>query len=153
MTTKRTTLAALAAAALLAGCGSTHHHPPGGGDARKTIEELNDTWNQAFAKQNARALAALYADDAVVSPGNGTVVRGRDAIQTLFQSFFDAGLARHSIEVVQARGHGPTLDQVANWSASGGNLSFKGVLATHHERTREGRWELVSHVWNTPPAK
>ena len=81
-------------------------------------------------------------------------MQGRPAIQKLFQTFFDAGLVRHSIDVVQARGHGPTLDQVANWAASGGTLSFKGVLATHHERAPGGGgWLLVSHVWNADPGK
>ena len=73
------------------------------GDAnRSSVEKLNAAWDGAFNRSDAAALAGLYAEDAVVSPGNGKVLTGRDEIRKLFQSFFDAGVREHRIEVVHA---------------------------------------------------
>ena len=59
--------------------------------AQTTVEALNNTWNKAFNNSDASSLASLYAENAVLSPGNGKVLTGRAEIQNLFKSFFEAG--------------------------------------------------------------
>ncbi|MCS3904064.1 uncharacterized protein (TIGR02246 family) [Methylohalomonas lacus] len=140
--------AMLAAAALLAVA------PVYADDARETAAQLNSAWDAAFNRQDASALAKLYDAQAIVSPGNGETLQGRDDIAGLFQGFFDNGLHDHSIEVIAAHRDGDSLNQVARWQAHGAASDggerpvYGGILSSHFHRGDDGEWSLRSHVWN-----
>ncbi|SFK65318.1 YybH family protein [Methylophaga sulfidovorans] len=70
-------------------------------DAMKAVAEVNTRWNEAFNSGDSVALAELYADTATVSPGNGTVLNGREAIASLYKSFIDNGVYNHSIDTIK----------------------------------------------------
>lgn len=123
------------------------------GNAADLAEKLNEKWNTAFNSGDAAAVAGLYAGDAVVSPGNGETIKGRTAIQELFQSFIDNGVHDHSIEVIEAHRNGDVLYEVARWQAHGTNengetTSFGGILASTFHRDKDGNWRSRLHIWN-----
>lgn len=125
----------------------------GGTDAKATIETLNNQWNQAFNSSDAGALASLYAENAVLSPGNGKVLNGRTEIENLFKSFFQAGLNNHKLEIVTAEGDDNTLYQVAKWGAKGAEKdgamdSYGGITTSVYVKDASGKWVARSHVWN-----
>lgn len=112
-------------------------------------------WNAAFNKADSAALANLYAEEASLSPGNGEVLKGREAIQSLFQGFMDAGVIEHAITVIEAKQSGNTLRILANWSAhidkeDGTRVELGGILLNVLEQDEAGQWSSVSHVWNSP---
>ena len=116
-------------------------------------KQLNDKWNAAFNRGDAAGVADLYADDAVLSPGNGEVLKGRDAIQGLFQSFIDNGVHDHTIDIIEAHQSGDVLYEVAKWQAhgkdeNGKSVSFGGVLVNTFRHNAEGHWRSHLHVWN-----
>ncbi|EKV26153.1 hypothetical protein C882_2921 [Caenispirillum salinarum AK4] len=125
------------------------------GPPEETVAQINEKWNRAFNSGDAEGLAALYAPDAVVSPGNGQVVQGRDAIRDLFQAFIDSGAGNHELTPVVVGSKGPGLHQVAEWSALGGEQdgerpAFGGIMMNVYERDPQtGEWLSQSHVWNT----
>jgi len=121
--------------------------------ANDVAKRLNAEWNAAFNNDNAAGVAALYAEDAVLSPGNGKTLKGRDEIQQLFQDFIDNGVHGHSIEIVEARQVGDVLYEVAHWQAhgtaeDGSQTTFGGILTNTFERNDEGDWKSRAHVWN-----
>lgn len=121
--------------------------------ATDRASELNAQWDAAFNRGDAEAVAAFYAEDAVLSPGNGEVVQGREAIRDLFQSFIDNGVHSHAIEVVEAHLSGDVLYQVAEWQAQGENaegdpIAFGGILSNTFRRNADGTWRSHQHVWN-----
>ncbi|MCS3904080.1 uncharacterized protein (TIGR02246 family) [Methylohalomonas lacus] len=121
--------------------------------ATETAEELNRDWNRAFNSHNAEELASMYAEDALVSPASGKVIKGREAIQELFQGYIDNGLKKHRITVLRADASGKMLYQVAEWRASGKPKNaviplHKGILKTVFKRNDAGDWRIQSHVWN-----
>ncbi len=122
--------------------------------ARATAEQLNKTWNDAFNRQDAEALAALYGANAIVSPGNGEIVQGRQEIQQLFEGVFDNGMHDHSIEVIRSDRDGNSLYEVARWQVrgraedGGEKPVYGGVLVNHFQRDDSGEWQSQSHVWN-----
>ncbi|MDX1605431.1 MAG: DUF4440 domain-containing protein, partial [Candidatus Competibacterales bacterium] len=73
-------------------------------DPMATAEELAAAWDEAFNAGDTAAVAAMYAEDARLSPGDGRVLEGRAAVQELFQGFIDYGVNNHMIEVISARG-------------------------------------------------
>lgn len=120
---------------------------------RATLEQLNASWNQALNSGNAAALAALYTEQATLSPGNGQTLVGRSAIEQLFRSFVDNGVHNHAIEIVDAGGDERVAYQVARWSANGAEKdgkkpAFGGILMSVFEKGSDGKWLARSHVWN-----
>jgi ketosteroid isomerase-like protein len=52
----------------------------------KLVEEANSTWNKHFNNGDAHALAALYDENAVVSPGDYRTIQWREEIEKLFRT-------------------------------------------------------------------
>ncbi len=123
-------------------------------DARAVVAAANTAWNQALNSGNPQALAALYTEDAIVSPGNGKTLVGRTEIEGLFQGFVEAGVHNHTLEIIEVGGSGTLIYQVARWSAQGAAAadgktpSFGGITASVLEEGPDGAWRARSHVWN-----
>ncbi|MFQ6403241.1 YybH family protein [Methylophilus sp. 'Pure River'] len=125
------------------------------GDAstKAAIETLNNSWNKAFNSSDAKSLANLYAENGVLSPGNGKALIGRAEIEGLFKSFFDAGVNSHKLEIVTVDGDDKTIYQVAKWSARGAEKdgvspTFGGITTSVYKKDASGKWVAQSHVWN-----
>ena len=54
------------------------------------ITALRGKFSAAFNSNDAAAVAALFADDAIVMPANQPAIEGRPAIQSLFEAIFKA---------------------------------------------------------------
>ncbi|MCX4188110.1 YybH family protein [Methylophaga sp. OBS4] len=120
------------------------------------VEAANQQWNQAFNQGKIEQLVALYAEDATLSPGNGAVLRGHDAIKALFSGFQQNGVHNHQIKAVDVISSDKQITQVGYWQAKGQNakqeaISFGGVLVTVLQQNEAGEWQLQSHVWNMAP--
>jgi uncharacterized protein (TIGR02246 family) len=122
-------------------------------DTAKILQSVNATWNATFNSGDSEKLAALYTDDATLSPGNGEILVGQQQIVNLFKSFIDNGVHNHSIETVNAYRNQNQVVQIANWQADGVNdqkeaITFGGVLMTVIEQNSAGKWLTQSAVWN-----
>lgn len=116
-------------------------------------EKLNKNWDTLFNKGDVAALVKLYDTQAVVSPGNGKVLKGQQAITKLFQSFINNGVHQHNIKVVDSFRDGDILYQVAYWQAAGQEKdgvtpTFGGVVTLISKLNPEGEWKLQVHSWN-----
>ena len=123
-------------------------------NVRTVVTGLNSTWNEAFNRGDASAVAALYDEKATLSAGNGKTLVGRQEIEKLFKGFIDSGVHKHTIDIVQVFGNGDFAYEVATWSARGREKdgkepAFGGVLTNVFERGTDGKWKSVSHVWNS----
>jgi uncharacterized protein (TIGR02246 family) len=58
---------------------------PAFGQDKGHIQMLNDRFAEAFNKGDIATVAGMYTDDAFVLPAGSPMVRGRDAIQTLWK--------------------------------------------------------------------
>jgi len=120
---------------------------------RVLAAKLNQNWNTLFNSGDAKSLAQLYSETAILSPGNGQILKGQVEVETLFQSFVDGGVHGHVIEVVDSYRDGNTLYQVSNWSASsqekdGVTSTFGGVVTLVSKLNEHGEWKLQLHSWN-----
>lgn len=59
---------------------------------QKLAEKLNQNWNTLFNSGDAKAVAQLYSETAILSPGNGQILKGQVEVETLFQSFVEGGV-------------------------------------------------------------
>lgn len=130
------------------------HVAHAGDEARTVVEAANAAWNQALNSGNPQGLAALYTDDAILSPGNGRTLVGRAEIEALFRSFVEAGVHNHTLEIIEVGGSDTLIYQVARWSAQGAAAadgktpSFGGITTSVLEEGPDGAWRARSHVWN-----
>jgi uncharacterized protein (TIGR02246 family) len=121
-------------------------------DARAVAEAANDAFNKAFNNGDAKGLAKLYSEEATVSPGDGSAVEGRAAIEKLFTGIIGQGVHNHTIKVVEVRRNGDVAYEVAKWQASGAEKDgktpqYSGALLKVWHRDH-GTWLSTSHVWN-----
>ncbi len=120
---------------------------------RSIIEAANAEWNKSLNSGNAKALAMLYAENATLSPGNGKTLVGRTEIENLFKGFVVGGVHNHTLEIIEVGGSGNMIYQVARWSAQGAEANgeaptFGGVTTSVFEKSQEGKWIALTHVWN-----
>lgn len=120
---------------------------------RSIFDTANTNWNNALNSGNISALAALYAENATLSPGNGKTLKGRVEIATLFQGFVDAGVHNHTLEIVEVGGFENLIYQIAKWNAQGKESNgkcpeFGGITTSVLERSSDGIWLARTHIWN-----
>lgn len=120
---------------------------------RLIIESANAQWNKALNSGNLGQLAALYAENATLSPGNGKTLVGRVEIENLFKGFVDGGVHNHTLEIVELGGSEKMIYQVARWSAQGAESNgetptFGGITTSIFEQASDGNWLARIHIWN-----
>ncbi|MGB2831348.1 MAG: DUF4440 domain-containing protein [Methylotenera sp.] len=120
---------------------------------KSIIEASNLIWNQALNTGNTKALSALYAENAILSPGDGKTRVGHIEIEALFKSFIENGVHNHTLEVIEVGGNEKVIYQISKWNANGAELSgntpsFGGITMSVLEQDNNGKWLTQSHVWN-----
>ena len=110
-------------------------------------------WDVAFAKGDAKAIAALYADDAIFLPATHDVIKGPSGVEKFFVGIFGMGVTGHKLELIDARGEGNLVFGAAKWSANGKDANGAdqpwGGVATHiFERQADGSLKLKLHTFN-----
>ena len=56
---------------------------------RAEIDHLAARFSEAYARGDAKAMSAFYTDDAIAFPPGNEMVKGRQAIQEMWQSAID----------------------------------------------------------------
>ena len=110
-------------------------------------------WDAAFAKGDAKAVAAFYADDAMFLPATHEVIKGPSGVEKFFTGIFSMGVTGHKLEVIEAHRDGGILYGAARWSAKGKDANGAdqpwGGIATHiFERQADGSLKLKLHTFN-----
>ena len=118
-----------------------------------TIEAANAKWNKALNSGNVKELAALYTENAILSPGNGVTLVGPAEIKNLFKGFVDGGVHNHTLEIIEVGGTGKMIYQVAKWKAQGAEAngktpSFGGIATSVLQQGSDGNWHTRTHIWN-----
>lgn len=117
------------------------------------VEAVNESWNKELNSGNAKGLAALYAENATLSPGNGKTLVGRTEIEKLFKGFVDGGIHNHTLEIIEVGGSGNMIYQIARWAAQGEESNgetplFNGITTSVLEQNSGGAWLARIHIWN-----
>jgi uncharacterized protein (TIGR02246 family) len=119
-----------------------------GPDAEFT--KLADEFSRAWAKGDAKAIAALHTDDAIRLPGNGQVIAGRAAIEANYSQGLSGPWKGSKIEITPGRTLRLTDDayvsegrfQITGGSAPTG-VPTSGQYSNAFVR-RGGRWLVAS---------
>ena len=140
--------ALLAAILLLSGSVQASEEGPIG----PIMEAGHRAWVEAFARGDATAVAAVYAEKASIFPPNGARVDGRDAIRKELEKY---GKTKFELTTSEARQAGSTAWCAGNYRIilPDGKKGDAGKYVEIWSRTAEG-WKIWRDIWNSdlPPA-
>jgi uncharacterized protein (TIGR02246 family) len=135
------------------------------------IRTVNINWGKAYNSGDAKAVTALYADDAVLLPPSAPSARGKAAILDFYTKDI-ADTKAQGAELVFAcepgdRSAAPCKSQTEvavsgdmGWEVGYMKVVVKGGVVETGKwlsvmRKKDGKWQLLRDTWNmdTPPSK
>ena len=93
-------LLVVAAAAVAGQAPATAGQGKGRGDSGEAIKAVADAYVKATLAGDAKAIAALYTEDAIEMPPNAPMVKGRAAILQYYEKEFGGGTTINSFTLV-----------------------------------------------------
>lgn len=130
---------------------------PGMAADQQALRDANAAWYKAYNAHDAAALAALYADDAVLYMPGQAIVRGRDAIKAAYQKDVDAS-AKANLTSNVGSGSEAGASGDLGWETSTFTVTDKsgktvdtGKYFTMFAR-KDGKWWIVRDIWNSDAA-
>jgi uncharacterized protein (TIGR02246 family) len=121
-----------------------------GGAVKAAIDASNKKFGAAIAAGDAKAVGAIYTDDATVMPPNSEAVKGRQAIEGLFGMLVTAGVKGAVLTAQEVEVHGDTATEVGSYSikdATGKEIDRGKYVATW--KRVKGEWKMHRDIWNS----
>ncbi len=130
---------------ILAGCGGRGRPEEPG--SREAIESAVRRYVAASNQGDVKALAALYADDAMLLPPDREPIQGREAIGTFWSQGTDQGLEVTTL-AIEVDGDLGYLVGRYNLPATDEEPADSGKYVMCLKRQRDGSWKLTADIWN-----
>jgi uncharacterized protein (TIGR02246 family) len=116
---------------------------------RAAIEAGNKKFSAAAAKGDAATVSSLYTADAEALPPNSDVVKGRAAIQAMWQGVFGSGVTGVDLTTLEVEAHGNSAHEVGTYV-----IKVKDAVADRGKyvvvwKKVGGQWQLHRDIWNT----
>ena len=144
MTVSRPVMVLLATLAV--GACSRRAGGPDAANARRELAELVKVYEEASNQGDAKELAALYGEEALLLPPDGGIVTGRDSIADFWRDGLERGLTLDTVRVVAHERDGFVVGtyHVAPTDQAAAD-SGKYVMCFAWS---DDGWRLVVDIWN-----
>ena len=121
---------------------------------KKQIEEKQVSFMENFNGGNAKASTEHYAVDAIVAPPHSSEVKGKEAIEKLWQSYIDMGKASVKLNTVNTdvSGNIAVVYQKFQFEATmpdGQVIKDNGKSIVVYEKQEDGNWLIKYDTWNS----
>jgi len=125
----------------------------GAGPLDEQVKAAYATWNVAFNKGDAKAIASFYTSDASFLPATHDVIEGPEGVEKFYTHLFSSGVTDHTLDLLRVVGDDKILVAAARWSVTGKDASgaakrFDGVAAHVFEKQADGSLKLKLHTFN-----
>ncbi len=142
----------------LSGCsGPEHSKQPEVSATQLELGRMNRDFAAALNAKDAKAAAALYAEDAVLIPPGEPLVRGRQAIEEYWRAAIESGGVRDvSVETIDASSSGSLGYEIGSYvltanGPDGNPVIDRGRYIELLRREPDGRWISTHGIWNASP--
>ena len=122
------------------------------------IRAQTTSWEKAYNGGDAKAVAALYADDALLLPPGASGVSGRAAILAFFTKDIADSTAAGAVFVVDPKTDVGVSGNMG-WESGTYKVTVKGAVVETGKflsvsRKKDGKWLYLRDTWNAdaPPA-
>jgi uncharacterized protein (TIGR02246 family) len=142
------------AASLVALAACTSTAAPETAADKSAVRAVSIAWKNAYNAGNATAVAALYAEDAVLSAPGEPAIQGKAAIREYFvkrvAEFSVAGLTVTDAPIGDVGASGDLAFQWETYRVTdkSGALVDAGKLLTLFQR-KSGNWMIIGDTWNS----
>ena len=121
-----------------------------------TLASLAGQFSAAYIAGDARAMTAIYTDDAVLFPNNSEFIRGRDAIERYWTLPEGRRITRHKLIPVEVEVSGSMASDFGHYEIAGENDGVawgpaNGKYMVVWKRGEDGRWRMYLDMWNSRP--
>jgi len=137
--------------------GVAHAASPASAD-EAAIRAQTTSWEKAYNGGDAKAVAALYAEDALLLPPGASGVSGRAAILAFFTKDIAASKAAGAVFVIPPKTDVGVSGNLG-WESGTYKVTVKGALVESGKflsvsRKKDGKWLYIRDTWNAdaPPA-
>jgi ketosteroid isomerase-like protein len=117
---------------------------------RAAIESANRKFVAAFNKTDAPAVAATYSPDAYAFPPNAPLVKGREALQSMWQGVMNSGITSIAIATAEVESAGDIAYESGTYElkTKDGKVADKGKYCVVWKKV-SGHWMLHRDIWST----
>jgi uncharacterized protein (TIGR02246 family) len=127
-------------------------------EARAAIEAANAKFSEAFARGDAKALAAMYTTDAIAFPPDAEMIRGNEAIGEFWKATHASGVQNAVLTTIDVDRSGDLAHETGKVTLT---IKAEGKEPTTAAskyvvvwmRGPDGSWRLHRDIWNSLPAK
>jgi uncharacterized protein (TIGR02246 family) len=121
--------------------------------ASVAIAAVNQQFMDGVAKGDAAQVAAVYATDGWALPPGGPIVKGREAVQGLWQGVIDSGVKGAVLETIDLDVHGDDAVEAGEGTllVAGGQVAGRVKYIVVWKRIN-GEWKYYRDIWNELPA-
>jgi uncharacterized protein (TIGR02246 family) len=108
----------------------------------------------AFNQRDAAALAADYAEDAVLLPPDSPAERGRQAVESGYQEVIEAGWKNMTLGSIEIGSDGDLAYHIGTYAADvptkeGTSNRVKGKFLDVYKRQGDGSWKIQATMFNS----
>lgn len=118
--------------------------------AKAAIDAANKKFAAAFNKKDAAGVAATYSPDANAFPPNAALIKGRAAIQKMWQDVIDSGIASVALATTEVESAGNIAYESGTYEMKlkDGKVADKGKYCVVWKKVN-GQWMLHRDIWST----
>lgn len=121
-------------------------------DDEQAIRDALDQFVASMNAGDAALVAALYTEDAIMLPPDGTRIEGRAKVQEVLQSIVDAKTAYSHIDLIDVGVNGDLAWNAGTYGAqfvaeNGEPATEKGTYVAVWRREADGAWRIQVDTW------
>ena len=142
--------------ALAAALGGYANTATAAGADEAAIRAQTTNWAKAYNGRDAKAVSALYADDAILLPPGAPAARGRPAILAFFTKDIAGAQAAGALFVVNPKTDVGVSGNMG-WESGTYTATVKGAVVESGKflsvsYTKGGKWLYIRDTWNADAA-
>jgi ketosteroid isomerase-like protein len=120
-------------------------------DVKSEIDKQNEAFEKAYMSHDFKTLAELYLADAIVYPQGSDIIKGREGIRKLWESYEKdmTAVDYQTIEVIDA---GDYAIQVGKWDSTYQGKPDQGRYMTVWKKDGD-TWKVFRDSWYSNPTQ